>query len=609
MQADCSARSGDLEFRQFPLNPGYAPKRANGPTRRRGCRAEFATTISMATNSHRTIAHVLEHWAKTKPDAMAYTFVTPGQTDEILTYAELWRRASNAARAIQEHGNPDDRLVLLLPGGSHFVVGFLACMLARRAAVPSPPPRNERALKRTKGIVDDSGASAMLVMPGQRLRLEQSGLKQDGLHIIELAPELWDATESSDFPVLTTPDNIALLQYTSGSTSQPKGVVVRHSNLYDNLEHLRVRFGYGPESRLVSWLPIYHDMGLMGGMLAPFFAGVPGAIMLPQDFVMKPIRWPQLMSTFGGTVSGGPNFAYDICVSRISDEDVQSLDLSAWQVALNGAEPIRASTLARFSAKFQSAGFDSRAFLSCYGLAESTLLVSCTNLSDAPKVVSVDHGQLAEGVAEKSDAPGARRIVSCGKTIDGHELAVLDTESGLPVPDHMIGEIVVAGPSVCGNYWNPASEKRTTDDALTQGTNSAPVLRTGDLGFQSDGELYVTGRLKNTVIVRGRNLSCEGVEELAQGAHPSLYSCLSAALSVDDGKKERLVVLQEAPAEARIQLEEIMGNIQETIAAHHGVRVDEVVLVQTRSLPRTTSGKVRRVEALNRYRDGALVRL
>jgi acyl-CoA synthetase (AMP-forming)/AMP-acid ligase II len=540
---------------------------------------------------------------------MAYTFVTPGQTDEILTYAELWRRASNAARAIQEHGNPDDRLVLLLPGGSHFVVGFLACMLARRAAVPSPPPRNERALNRTKGIVDDSGASAMLVMPGQRLRLEQSGLKQDGLHIIELSPELWDATESSDFPVLTTPDNIALLQYTSGSTSQPKGVVVRHSNLYDNLEHLRVRFGYGPESRLVSWLPIYHDMGLMGGMLAPFFAGVPGAIMLPQDFVMKPIRWLQLMSTFGGTVSGGPNFAYDICVSRISDEDVQSLDLSVWQAALNGAEPIRASTLERFSAKFAPAGFDPRAFLSCYGLAESTLLVSCTGLNDAPAVAAVDHKRLSEGVAEHSNSPGARRIVSCGKTIDNHELAILDTESGLPLAEHFVGEIVVSGPSVCLNYWDPKFERRTTDDALTQGTNSAPVLRTGDLGFQSNGELYVTGRRKNTVIIRGRNLSCEGVEEVVQSSHPSLYSCVSAALSVDDGKQEKLVVLQEVPPESLTRLEEIIGNIQEAVAAHHGVRVDDVVLVKTRSLPRTTSGKVRRTEALKRYRNGQLAPL
>lgn len=563
----------------------------------------------MSTNPHQTIAHVLEHWATTKPDATAYTFIEPAQSDESLTYAELWRRVSSTAKVIEEHGDPDDRLVLLLPGGSGFVVAFLACMLARRAAVPTPPPRNERALKRTKGIVEDSGASAMLVMPGEKLRLELSGLKQDGLHIIELSSEIWDGVVNSDFPILTAPDNIALVQYTSGSTSQPKGVVVRHRNLYDNLEHLRVRFGYGPESRLVSWLPIFHDMGLMGGMLAPFFAGVPGAIMLPQDFVMKPIRWLQLMSSFGGTVSGGPNFAYDICVSRISDEDVPSLDLSTWQAALNGAEPIRASTLERFSAKFAPAGFDPGAFLSCYGLAEATLLVSCTGLNNAPAVAAVDHKRLSEGVAVHSDSPEARRIVSCGKTIDNHELAVLDTESGLPLPEHSVGEIVVAGPSVCRNYWDPRSERRTTDDALTQGTNSAPVLRTGDLGFQSDGELYVTGRLKNTVIIRGRNLSCEGVEEVAQSAHPSLYSCLSAALSVDDGKRERLVILQEAPAESLTQLEDIICNIQEAVAAHHGVRVDDVVLVKTRSLPQTTSGKVRRAEALKRYRNGQLAPL
>ena len=293
----------------------------------------------MTMNPQQTIAHVLEHWAKTKPDATAYTFIEPAQSAETLTYAELWRRVSSTAKVIEEHGDPDDRLVLLLPGGSGFAVAFLACMLARRAAVPTPPPRNERALKRTMGIVDDSGASAMLVMPGEKLRLERSGLKQDALRIIELSSKIWEGVDNPDFPVLTSPDNIALLQYTSGSTSQPKGVIVRHRNLYDNLEHLGVRFGYGPESRLVSWLPIYHDMGLMGGMLAPFFAGVPGAIMLPQDFVMKPIRWLQLLSSFGGTISGGPNFAYDICVSRISDEDVHSLDLSAWQAALNGAEP------------------------------------------------------------------------------------------------------------------------------------------------------------------------------------------------------------------------------------------------------------------------------
>jgi len=453
-------------------------------------------------------------------------------------------------------------------------------------------------------IIDDSRANTVLVMQGAKSRLEAMGLRGDHLRIEELSSDLWGAEQELEFRVLTKPDDVALLQYTSGSTSLPKGVVVKHRNLYDNLEHLRVRFGYHSDSRLVSWLPIYHDMGLMGGMLAPFFAGVPGAIMLPQDFIMKPLRWLELMSSFGGTVSGGPNFAYDICVSRIDDRDVQSLDLSVWDAALNGAEPIRASTIDRFSAKFEPAGFRKSAFLSCYGLAESTLLVACTGLHDAPKVVSIDEKSLGEGNALEKGGAGARCIVSCGRVVDNHELEIVDPSSGRPLPDKSVGEIVVAGPSVCATYWTKGTEIPTSDDCAGR-----QFLRTGDLGFRLNGELFVTGRLKNTVIIRGLNLSCEGVEELAQSAHPTLYSCLSAALAIDDGRGERLVVLQEAPADARGSAEEIIGNIREAVTAHHGVSVDDVVLVATRSLPRTTSGKVRRAEALKRYKTDGLSRL
>src|SRR6185369_12042553 len=382
------------------------------------------------------------------------------------------------------------------------------------------------------------------------------------------------------------PGDIAFLQYTSGSTGTSKGVMVTHANLLDNLDRIRIAISQTPESVVVGWLPLFHDMGLIGNVLLPCFVGSDCVLMSPAAFLQKPARWLQAIHRFRGATSGGPNFAYDLCARSVGPEVREGLDLSSWKVAFNGAEPVRAETLRRFAEAFAPCGFRRAAFVPCYGLAEATLLVTA-----------------ARGAADAEP-------VSCGALPAGGEVLVVEPESGVPCTGEAVGEIWVSEPSVAAGYWNRPEETRATFGAVLRDGRGSTLryLRTGDLGFVRGGELVVAGRLKDLIILRGRNLYPQDVERTAEQAHPALRAGGGAAFSIEEQGEERLVVVQEV--ERRFSagggLGEITDAIRRAVAEEHGVRVAGVALLRTGTVPKTSSGKIRRRESRARDLAGDL---
>jgi acyl-CoA synthetase (AMP-forming)/AMP-acid ligase II len=406
-------------------------------------------------------------------------------------------------------------------------------------------------------------------------------------------------------PVSCDPSELAFLQYTSGSTSHPKGVMVSSQNLSDNLRRIHDVFGFDESTRFVNWLPVHHDMGLIGGILAPLAAGCSTVLMSPMEFIQRPIRWLQLMTRYQGTISGAPNFAYEACVKRIPDEHLQGLDLSNWRVAFNGSEPIRAQTFESFASRFEPYGLDPGAIFPCYGLAESTLLVAGKG-KNAYQSATFNRDALKEHKAVV--AKSGRTLVGCGPPIEDHDVVVVDPESRNRCGKGQVGEIWVSGPSVCGGYWNRADETADTFSAALEGEPEKVFLRTGDLGFMHDGQLHIAGRLKNIVIIRGLNYACEDIEDLSQGSHSAVAGAPCAAFGIDGPTGEQLVVAQEVSKTFldAFNREEITASIQESIVLNHGVRASDVVLVEPRALPKTTSGKLQRPKARDLYLSGNL---
>ncbi len=533
-----------------------------------------------------SLAALLRRRAEESPDR-GYTWLAQGEeTADRLTYAGLDARARAIAAALAGAIPPGERALLLFPPGLEFIAAFFGCLYAGVIAVPAYPPHSRRPDPRLASIATDCRPRAVLTTAPLLARREALAVQ-----VPALGNALWlgdfDPADRADPTDRTEPEDVAFLQYTSGSTGSPKGVVVTHANLLDNLEKIRLAFGQTPESVVVGWLPLFHDMGLIGNVLQPCFVGSDCVLMSPAAFLQKPARWLQAIHRFRGTTSGGPNFAYDLCARSVGPEVRAGLDLSSWSVAFNGAEPVRAETLRRFAEAFAPCGFRRSAFVPCYGLAEATLLVTA-----------------ARGAAD--DSP-----VSCGALPPGGEVLVVDPEAGVPSAGEAVGEIWVSGPSVAAGYWNRPEETRETFGAVLQDGRGHPLryLRTGDLGFVRGGELVVTGRLKDLIILRGRNLYPQDVELTAEQAHPALRAGGGAAFSVEEQGEERLVVVFEVGREAGRhpgELSTIADAIRRAVAEEHGVRVAGVALVRTGTIPKTSSGKIRRRECRARYLDGGL---
>ena len=521
---------------------------------------------------------VLHSRADFQPDRTAFTWLaTDTDHDASITYAELDRRARSIGGLLQSTGPPGERALLLLPPGLDFVAALFGCFYAGWIAVPAyPPPLNQR-LERIRSVASDAQPRAALTSLAMLGRIEPrladepdlGRLRWLAIDAATVPPDGWRMPDASS-------DDVAVLQYTSGSTAAPRGVMLSHTNLLHNAAQIQQRFEASPASRGLIWLPPYHDMGLIGGILEGVWAGFPTALMAPVAFLQRPRRWLEAITRTQATISGGPNFAYDLCVDRIPQPERKGLDLSSWRVAFNGSEPVRPTTLRRFAEAFGPYGFQETAFYPCYGLAEATLMVSGGRVNTPPIVHDLEDG---------------RHVVGCGQSIDDQTLLIVDPVSFAPRAPGEVGEVWLAGPSVAAGYWQqPLLSEDVFGARLADG--SGPYLRTGDLGFIDDTELFITGRLKAVLILGGRKIHAEDIEGSLSDRQPGTRPGGVVALSIEAGGQERLVVIQEVRLAA--DLDATARSIRARIAEAHQLPVWSVVLTRPGAIPRTSSGKVQR---------------
>ncbi|MFH8623360.1 fatty acyl-AMP ligase [Streptomyces vietnamensis] len=520
-----------------------------------------------------------------------------------LTYGELDRRARRIASVLQERGAAGAPVLLLYSSTADFLTAYVGCLYAGALAVPAPLPGGGHRAGRTDrvaSVLRDTGAR--LVLTESANAPEVSRWLADALvdGVACLATDLPGLGDPDAWrPVRTRPDDLAFLQYTSGSVADPRGVMVSHRNLMANQELLGRVLRTTREDRFGGWLPHFHDMGFIAHLLHPLWLGSHSVQMSPVSFVKRPLRWLRAVQEYGVTVGGGPNFCYDLCTTRITDDEIAGLDLSRWRLALNGAEPVRPATLEAFARRFAPAGLRPEALYPCYGLAEATLLVSA-GTPGAPHTtatadpVALEHGLLAP--PPRTSAEG-RALAGCGPAT-GYDLRIVDPESGRELPPGAVGEIWLRGDSVAQGYWRrPAETEETFRATLDDGETG--FLRTGDLGATEDGHLYVTGRLKELIILNGRNLYPQDVEYAVRGLAPALNSGVGAAFSVDAGGREQLVLVQELKDTDGDRDDEtgrraLVRRIQETVGAEFNVPLANVLLVPAGTVRRTTSGKIQR---------------
>ena len=568
---------------------------------------------TICTNRLPNLIHLLRRRVQEQGEKNLYTYLKDGESQETrLTYCELERRALAIAAHIQSHHSPGERILLLYPPGIEFPTAFFGCLCAGLVAVPAYPPHSNQFLANLVATVADAEPTIALTtastLEAYRHQINQS----PGLTALKWI--LTDTISDDLANVWQEPslgaDSLAVLQYTSGSTGNPKGVMVSHGNLLHNSSVIHEVFGYSSSNRGVFWLPPYHDMGLIGGIVQPVYAGADMILMSPVHFIQKPLRWLMAISRYRVTTSGGPNFAYDLCVRKITPEQKTGLDLSSWEVAFNGAEPVRGETLRRFAAAFESCGFRQKAFLPCYGLAENTLIASGGSKSAAPTFLKVDAQSLQSGrlVLSAEDREHEFELVANGGAPPGNEIVIVDPEKQTPCKIDTIGEIWIAGPSVAQGYWHRPEDSDHVFRARLADGGKGLYLRTGDLGFIHDGQLFVTGRWKDLIIIRGLNHYPQDIERTVERSHEALRPGCGAAFSVEVGDEERLVVVQEIERRyiKKLDAEAVIGAIRQSVSREHEIHAYAVVLLKTAGLPKTTSGKIQRRLCREHFIQGSL---
>jgi acyl-CoA synthetase (AMP-forming)/AMP-acid ligase II len=554
---------------------------------------------------------VLAARAEREPNTEAYVYLANGHEEShVITYAELGLRAQAVADRLLELRATGERVLLVFPPGLDFVVALLGCFLARAVAVPAHPPLSKQHIPRLEALVADAQARYCLTvdrtLPVLRRAFEHSpaAAKLTWIAIDVLPPAARLRAEEID------PDTLALLQYTSGSTGHPKGVVLTHGNLMANAAAIQQWTRRASGAPGVTWLPPYHDMGLMGGVIQPLYEGFRAVVMSPASFVQNPFAWLAAISKYRAVVGGGPNFAYALLADAISEEQKRKLDLSCWEFAFCGAEPISGAVVQRFLRAFSGCGFQSSAFHPAYGLAESTLLVT-GKARGAPlrieqfEVEGLEHSRAVRG---QGDGAPARSLVSCGSVCSGQELEVVDPDTLLRAEPSRVGEIWVRGPSVARGYWNRSEETAARFRARLHGLsgdNGEDYYRTGDLGFLHEGELYLVGRLSDVIIINGRNYHPHDLERTAEASFDGLRPGSCIAFGVTDHDIERLVLVVELQRSLTLDASAARGAIRRAISAEYGVSSHDVCFVRRGLLPRTSSGKVRRRACKQSYLEGA----
>lgn len=566
-----------------------------------------------------TLVDILRNRSAEKPHQVVYNYLVDGETQEVsFTYGQLEQKAKAIAAYLQSVCAPQDRVLLLYPSSLDYITAFFGCLYAGMIAIPAYPPRPNRSLSRIQNILQNAETDLALTnidtLEGLQRQLENTP---------ELKNLRWVTTDSISGDLglnwqepNISEDSIAFLQYTSGSTAEPKGVKIAYKNLLHNMEAIHRCFGHSPESRGVIWLPPYHDMGLIGGILQPLYGDFPVTLMSPLMFLQNPLRWLKAISHARATTSGGPNFAYDLCVRKFKPEQLEGLDLSSWQVAFNGAEPINHETLNKFAATFAPYGFDYSAFYPCYGMAEATLIISggSKNTTIVSKIVqskALEQNKIA--IADINE-PNIHILISCGASLIDQKIAIANPESMINCKPGEVGEIWVSGSSIAQGYWKQPQITEATFNAYLKDTQEGPFLRTGDLGFLDKGELFFTGRLKDMIVIKGRNHYPQDIEKTVEAANSWIRPSCVASFSVNVQGEEKLVILAEverrywsnnregktaqsngsSASDQIISVKDLTQLIRREISKNHDLHVHTTLLLKPGSLPKTSSGKIQR---------------
>jgi acyl-CoA synthetase (AMP-forming)/AMP-acid ligase II len=561
-----------------------------------------------STPTWENFVEVLVHRALSQPDETAFIFLKDGELEQSsLTFGELESRARGVGIGLRKLGAAGERVLLLYPHSLDFIVAFLGTLYAGAVAVPAPLQHYSRS-SRVHTIIDNASPKIAL---SSRATLQEARQLLAGN---PLAPPLFCVEEFLEAEIPETGpclpdyaigrDSLAFLQFTSGSTRAPRGVMITHGNLLENQRLIECLYRHSRSTIAASWLPMFHDMGLVGDVLQPIYVGYKSVLMPPVAFLQEPSRWLRAITRYKATTAGGPNFGYDFCVDRTGLEQRQSLDLSSWDIAYNGSEPVRARTLERFVNAFEPCGFRATSFYPTYGMAEATLLISGGEKNVEPVIRRFD----VMPSPGSNDQPSKKLIVSCGRTGPEHKVVIVDPDTQRPLTDSQVGEIWLTGPSVSPGYWNLREQSAEIFNRRLTGAGDESFMRTGDLGFLEDGELYVTGRMKDLIIVRGRNHYPQDIEETAQTSHPALRLGFGAAFVVEDDANERLVLVNEVRRQylRKLALSEIAGEVRAAVVREHGLRVAGVVLLKTASVPKTSSGKIQRGLCKARFLNGTL---
>ncbi len=559
-----------------------------------------------------TIVDAVMHRANHLRDELAYRFLVDGENEELCwTYGELDARCRAIGQWLIDNGFQGERALLLFPAGLDFISAFLGCLYAGVVAVPAYPPRMNRSLDRIEGIANDCNAAVALTTRQVLDRVQGTIDQTPDLQHVKFcaADEIPNELGATWKRPKIENDTLAFLQYTSGSTGTPKGVMLTHGNIIANCHFIGSAFEVTRSSSCVFWLPSYHDMGLIGGILQPLFIGRPNVAMSPVSFLQRPLRWLQAISKYRATISGGPNFAYDLCVRKITPEQRAQLDLSSWRLAFNGAEPVRAETIDAFCQAFEPCGFRREAFYPCYGLAEATLLVAGGFKNEPPVVRAFDAKALENGEvspALESQDKGVRRLVGSGQTLPGERIVIANPEKHTKCAEGEIGEIWVQSPSIAQGYWKRTEETQTTFHARLKESGDGPFLRTGDLGFFQGEELFIAGRLKDLIIIRGLNHYPHDIELTVERSTSGVRPGNGAAFTYEVENLPRLAIVFEADRHQISDLDAVFESIRREVSREHELQIDSIRLVKQGSIPKTSSGKIQRHACRRAFLDGSL---
>ncbi|MEM6611101.1 MAG: fatty acyl-AMP ligase [Cyanobacteria bacterium P01_C01_bin.72] len=569
----------------------------------------------MSSQLESNIVEILQRRAITQGSDLAYIFLQDGEIREIrLTYQELDAQAKAIAVTLLKRVNPGSRAILIYSysAGLEFIAAFFGCLYAGVVAVPCHPPKNRLTTLEVQTRIDSAEAAVILTESSSfgNLNRQLESWGKASLHCLNTDKIELPIGDEYQPPQLNA-DTLAFLQYTSGSTGEPKGVMISHGCLLHNQEMLKQAFGHTPDLVGVGWLPLFHDMGLIGNVIQPIYLGGYCVLMSPVSFVQKPIRWLQAISKYGATTSGAPNFAYDLLCDRLKAEQIEQLDLSSWEVAFCGAEPIQMQTIEQFSRKFAVCSFKSTAFYPCYGMAEATLMITGGDKDQLPQVIHLDKAALEQNkvLAVQQAGTGTKTFISAGYPWLNGKIAIVDSDAN---SDHLrecesdrIGEICYSGSSVGQGYWKLKEQTAQTFQSSLRGEY---YLRTGDLGFLQDGELYITGRLHDVLVFWGLNHYPQHIEQTVAQAHPGLKPNCGAAFAVEVEGKPRLVIAQEIKRTYRksLVMSEVVEAIRWQVFQQHFIDIYGIVLLPPGRMPQTSSGKVQRRKCQDLYLTGAL---